>query len=393
MFRVVLGFLSITDLLSVSQVSHLLQDEAWKEMMTRPIRLAHNTQNLHSFRRFLTNGDPSLRFLLRTLTFFYIPRPTGVFNRQRDGPLPLVKNIVQIVCDARDLHTLSIVYCDWILEDASFQPILRDTFSRLRNLRRLNIRTVDSDSPYENVEQLVLSLPRGILVALEIHMAGEPPDLATPREFPNILPEYQPRLKELSLLYPTFSKKHWKPFMHVRKAYITCKPEFQHLYLPHIAETFPNAKELRIGIRVLTLDPLHESAALQNQRDDARHFQASGGGWKSLDFLQGSGADLYALCVTCPVRRVTFKGYVATSNEQYRDVIAHARPRRVDLDLHWTEWQEPNQLPDPSIFLYDTGAVSHLVMMLSLQVFPRPQNITKGILVRSFSEKPTETPF
>ena len=50
-FRVVLSSLSGPDLVSVSRVSRLLQDEAWKEMLTRPLRLrrAKDVESFHQF--------------------------------------------------------------------------------------------------------------------------------------------------------------------------------------------------------------------------------------------------------------------------------------------------------------------------------------------------------
>ena len=47
-FRVVLSTLSDPDLVSISRVSRLLQNGAWKEMLTRPIRL-RRVEDVESF--------------------------------------------------------------------------------------------------------------------------------------------------------------------------------------------------------------------------------------------------------------------------------------------------------------------------------------------------------
>ena len=151
-FRVVLSSLLNQDLVSVSHVSRLLQDEAWKEMLTRPIRL-RRVEDVESFHQFV-GADPTRGNLVRDLTFEHIVDG-------RDSLVPSDHFMLVILFSTPYLRCLRIYRCETLF-CGTLLSRLESVVSSLFCIREFCIST-GRKSYYDNILEIVLKLPPNTL--------------------------------------------------------------------------------------------------------------------------------------------------------------------------------------------------------------------------------------
>ena len=215
------------------------------------------------------------------------------------------------------------------------------------------------------LRDMVLRL-RSTLKSLDFHMGTD--DDHDHDDFPDEVAKCHPQLETLHINYPHMTSP-WTPYLSLRVLALGLREPT--INLQCIAETFPNLRKLIINALGLQFDMTPPGGGVDVVRHRAIAWQNGGGGWKSLDYLHGSAADLFMLCLTCPVRRLSIGQYDYMAHYAYRDIIARTRPRRVDMQIYVSTWFQTPITADPSLFIYDpdsmhSGAVSHLCLNVSV---------------------------
>ncbi|KAH9932791.1 uncharacterized protein BXZ73DRAFT_46765 [Epithele typhae] len=379
-FRAVLSFLSTSELIGVSQSSHLFHEEAWKEMLSRPVFLNSHKQ-FASFHHFLANGDPVRYCFLRVLSLYNIVAATDNMVQWS------VDALTQIIRSSIHLEKLDILGCEKLLFSRP-QPDFVSSIASLRHLRHILCSSHVKET-HPHALELLHNLPQHTLKSLQFNHFPDMINLLT-ADFLNLLAQRQPQLEDVSLTYPSIVKGTWKPFANVTVLKITIADGWIHL--PQLVEMFPRAMEVcASSLTRMFTDPNpapFEELAQDPSRVAALAFQDSGRGWPLLHSLSGSSFDLFSLALTCPVRRVVINPYEPHRawHEPQRDIIARTRPKRVDLTTSCADYARPLPSAGPNLLVYDSGptpgAVTHLVIGLSVFMFRPPPNVTANILVR-----------
>ncbi|KAI0693838.1 hypothetical protein C8T65DRAFT_744570 [Cerioporus squamosus] len=345
-FRIILQSCAVADLLRVGYASRVLRKETVKELLSRPVYLTGNVQ-IESFCRLMLAGEPSRLVYLHTLVINHIPLITP----------DVASMLIQVISGATQLRNLCLRRCEVLFtkQDTRFA----DAVSQLENLRLLQVWV--GREVHENIRAMVLRL-RSALKALTVPSED---DHELGSHFPNELAERQPQLEKLRIRYSSLASSRWTPYPLLR--ILALSIDDQIINLQCISQTFPSLREFTIAAREFEYDLENPSDEIAAVRNASIAFQKDRGGWTSLDYLHGSIGDLYALCLTCPVRRVSLGQYDYTSHHAYLDVISRTRPRRVDMTIYCAPWFKTAIIALPSLFVYGTGtvepgAVSHMCL-------------------------------
>ncbi|TFK82201.1 hypothetical protein K466DRAFT_568571 [Polyporus arcularius HHB13444] len=364
-FQIILQSCTVADLLQVGYVSHILRKEAVKELLSRPVHLSGNIQ-IDSFCQLMLTGDPSRFAYLHTV----------VINHTTHITPDAVGMLAQVISRATQLRRLYLRWCDaaFTKHDTRFA----DAVSQLEHLRLLQVW--GGREVHELIRLMVLRL-RSALKTLDLPHED---DNQLGVHFPNEVAEHQPRLEKLHIGYRTLSLT-WTPYPSLRILSL-CIGD-QNIDLRCISQIFPNLREFSLTAHIFEVDVVRPSDQIAATRNASIALHRDGGGWKSLDYLHGTIGDLYALCLTCPVRRVDLGQYDYTSHHAYLDVISRTRPRRVDIMVYCAPWFQTVILASPSLFVYDTestepGSVSHVCLLVSV---PAEEVVTTRALINTIS--------
>ncbi|PIL35055.1 hypothetical protein GSI_02842 [Ganoderma sinense ZZ0214-1] len=283
--------------------------------------------------------DPPLYAFLHKLIVEHIP------ERASDGFDP--NDLLEVLSRATYLRDLRIRWCDHLFTSESNKR-LPETLPQLQDLRRLEIwtRRVSTDP-------LVADTVLRLRSQLRILQFSSDEDNQLPRDFPNSLAERQTSLHRLRICYPDLTSTPWVPFPSLRALYLTIANKLPSL--PHLAQIFPNLRELAVFAVGFEVDFAHPAPEHVRVRQEALAFQKTGGGWKSLDVLTTTTiGDPWVLCLACPVGSVRLGNYDVSNHEAFVDVVSRTRPKKITLHLACATYCV-KPMPNPSIFLFPGG--------------------------------------
>ena len=375
--RAVMTFSSVADLKELAIVSHPLQEEASREILTRGVYLQSKPTRLRSFCQFMLTRDPPLYSFLHKVIVEHIP------DRASDEFDP--KDLLEVLARATSLRDLRIRWCDHLFTTQSDKR-LSEILPQLQDLRRLEIWT-KSVTTDPLVADTVLRLRSQLH---NLHFSADE-DNQLPRDFPNLLAERQRSLHQLRICYPDLTSTPWAPFPTLRVLYLTISSKIPSL--PHLAQIFPNLRELAVSAVGFEVDFFHPAPQHVRAREEALAFQARGGGWRSLDVLTTTTiGDPWVLCLACPVGSVRLGHYDVGSHAAFVDVVSRTRPRKVILHLACTSYCIRPSIK-PSIFVFPPSAepskeggagpqgATHAVLPFTIASFSQDQT-TASIVVR-----------
>ncbi|KAI1783567.1 hypothetical protein LXA43DRAFT_321132 [Ganoderma leucocontextum] len=346
--RTVMAFASVADLKELAVVSLPLREEALREILTRGVHLRRGTARLQSFCHFMLKRDPPLYPFLHTLILEHIP------GRASDEFDP--NDLLQVLSRATYLRDLRIRWCDHLFT-ANSALGLPVTLPQLQDLHRLEIWTRQNTT-----DPLVAKTVLRLRTQLHNLQFSSDADNQLPHDFPNLLAVRQQSIHRLRICYPDLTSIPWAPFTSVRVLFLTIGNKLPSL--PHLAQIFPNLRELAVVAVGFEVDFGHPAPEHVKARQDATAFQNSGGGWKSLDVLTTTTiGDPWVLCLACHVRSVRLGNYDVGSHAAFVDVVSRTRPKKVTLHLACAQYcAKPES--EPSIFLFPADPSNKAVASL-----------------------------
>ncbi|TFK85974.1 hypothetical protein K466DRAFT_600717 [Polyporus arcularius HHB13444] len=370
-FRLILQSCAVADLLRVGYVSRILREEAVQELLARPVHLAGNIQ-IESFCHLMLAGDTSRFPYLHTL----------IINHATHITPDTAGLLRQVISGTKQLRRLHLCRCEALF--TQMETRFADAVSQLEHLSLLQVRV--GKEVFDYIRPMVLRL-RSTLKTLDVSYE-EDDELGL--KFTDEVAERQPQLHQLRICYSSLSpssKSRWMPYPSLRV--LTLSIGDQIVDLQCISQIFPNLRKLSFTPRhaLEEVDFANPSDQIVAMRNTSIALQKDGSGWKSLEYLHGSVGDLYALGLTCPVRRVRLGQYDVKSHRAYIEIFARTRPRTVEMTAYCAPWVKSIVLPSPRLFVYGTkanvlGVASHLCLRVTV---PTEEVVTIEDLILTIS--------
>ncbi|KAH9891883.1 hypothetical protein C8Q73DRAFT_650072 [Cubamyces lactineus] len=350
--RLILARLTNADLLKITYVSRALRDEAYDELLTRPIHL-HGQTRLRSFFHFVLHDNIHRLSFVRTLTI-----------RDIDVQLqPEEDALVSILNACSNLRSLNLHLCDNLLENHSR---VAETIASLTTLTGLSIWLQREGGPGQliawNIVLRILSKLKHLRLPL-IPFERTTTDLRD-------LAITHPYLEDLMLHVYIFSAPE-VPFQALRSLTLTVEdalPDLQDL-----ETTFPNVRKFVISHYILldvgdALPPGH-----MQRHAGGVHAPA---GWKSLDYLSATPAIIRVLGITCPVKHLDLGYYDVTLHRAIANIVGFLRPLKLTLNVFCgvpnSGWNLPQAEPSITLHNPSTTWVKHLYIQSGYETMTVP---------------------
>ncbi|KAI0632337.1 hypothetical protein C8Q77DRAFT_1125096 [Trametes polyzona] len=327
-FRLILHYVSGTELLTFTLVSRVIRAEATMELLRRPVHILRN-QRLRFFCRYLLSGDIRKPSYLRKLIINHIEKPLG----PEDNDM-----FIQVLNRCTNLEALDLRWCDVLLEEDTRIPA---AIASLPSLSRFSAYLYRDR---QELQTILFSIVRSLKTSLRTLRLPQISDEIASADVLNEIARTHHQLEEL-----TFHIVGFTPLTHafasVRKLHLICEE-----WLPKLSDvcsTFPNAREVTFDNYMFL--------------DEAPQFVHENAVWPSLDFLRATTGLIHTLGITFPVRHWDAAFYDHAAHDQMTEVISRFRPRKLTICVHCaSNWDIPRA--HPNLVVYDSGksGVKHL---------------------------------
>ncbi|KAI0329032.1 hypothetical protein GY45DRAFT_1253758 [Cubamyces sp. BRFM 1775] len=351
--RLILICLANEDLLTMTCVSRGLQDEAYNELLMRPIHLDGNTRLL-SFIRFVFPRNIHRLSSMRAL----ILRNIGVLLQ------PDIDKLVSIFQACTTLRSLHCQLSDDLLEN--YRVV--EAIVSLTTLTELNIWLQrDSELKLAIAWNIALHTPSRLK---QLRLPLVPPKRVTTTPVRD-LANAQPGLEDLMLNVYSFADPG-VAYQALRTLSLIVEDTLPNLQ--DLERAFPNVRKLIFSHYMLldvgdALPQGHLHGDPSSTRDST--------GWKSLDYLFATPASIRVVGITCPVKHLNLGFYEVTLHREIANIVGFLRPRKLTLNVFCdaatnSGWELPHAEPSVTLHNPSTTWVKHLYLQTGYNMMSVP---------------------